>query len=538
VLKARDETAKIVSRPMEQSHDSAAPGPLLPSRLLAWSNARLLAGVTALALAIRIYLSVTSYCISGDGVSYVLMARDFAEGRSTRALASVFPPLYPWLVMLMHGGVRDWEVAGDLVSSVLGALTCIAVFYLVREQLGRRDLAAGAAALVAIHPGLADYSASVRTEAGYIFLAVASAALILSGIRHRSLWKIALAGAIYGVAYLYRSEAIAMPVFVTGFMIAGVLLWKEWTVKWGVAAAVIFVAAFLITGGPYLAFINLGSPHFVFSREFKAAVLFGMGDATRNKELWHALAYRGDATILTPFLMAPGLFLGKFARELLLSPYYFVAALGVLLSVILAWGIAICGRAVLARWTNGFLVLLIIFYTAGFAISYPGPRFMLHLVPLTFGWVMLGLDDVARRLATSGFGARVPGGAIAGVVAIALLPQTLTPIGRDLSAYRYAGEEIARDAPAPRAVVASDERVAFYADARWILTPDEPPKPDWCTWLEAHGAGVYLMLADKDAIRLAITDNLPCLRLVKRYARDRVRHFDLYKVKAAKPGER
>ncbi len=536
MLKARADTAKIVSRPMEQSHDSAATGAPIPARILGWSDAALLAVVTAVALAIRVYLSLTSYCISGDGVSYVLMARDFAEGRSSHALASVFPPLYPYLTMLAHTLVRDWELAGDLVSSGLGALTCIAIFYLVREQLKRRDLAIGAAALTAIHPGLADYSASVRTEAGYIFLAVAAAAVILPGIRARRLGTIALAGAIAGVAYAYRSEAIAMPAFVAGFMIVGAFLWRAWSWKWGAAAAAVFAAAFLITGGPYLVFINLGSAHFVFSREFKAAVLFGMGDATRNKELWHALAYRGNATIFTPFLIAPRLFLGKFARELLLSPYYFVAATGVLLSAILAWGIAVRGKAVLGRWADGFLVLLIVFYTAGFAISYPGPRFMLHLVPFTFGWVMLGLDDIARRLAASSVGSRVPASAIAGVVAIVLLPQTLTPIGRDLSAYRYAGEEIARDTPGPRAVIAGDQRIAFYADARWILTPDRPLKPDWCSWLETRGEGVYLMIADKDARRLGIADDLPCLQLVKRYSRDDTRHFDLYKVKPANRG--
>jgi Dolichyl-phosphate-mannose-protein mannosyltransferase len=519
---------------MEQSHDSAAPGAIVPARMLAWSNGAILAAITGLALAIRVYLSVTSYCISGDGVSYVLMARDFADGRTARALESVFPPLYPYLIMLAHRAIGDWELAGDLVSSVLGALTCIAVFHLVREQLGRRDLAIGASVLAAIHPGLADYSASVRTEAGYIFFAITAAALILSGIRRRRLGAIAIAGAVSGIAYTYRSEAIAMPVFVAGFMIAGAVLWRRWTLGWGAAAAATFVALFLVTGGPYLALLNLGSAHFVFSREFKAAVLFGMGDVTRNKELWHTLAYRGDATIFTPFAIAPSLVLRKFARELVLSPYYFVAAMGVLLSAILAWGIAVRGRAILSRWADGFLVLLILFYTAGFAISYPGPRFMLHLVPFTLGWLMLGLDDLARRVGESALGARVPAGALAGLVAIVLLPQTLTPIGRDLSAYRYAGEEIARTTPGARAVVANDERTAFYADARWVLTPDQPPKPDWCGWLEARGDGVYLMVSDKDATRLGIADDLPCLRLIKRYARDRTRHFDLYKVTSGK----
>src|SRR5713226_6162780 len=44
------------------------------------------------ALAIRLYLSLTSYCIAGDGVAYLGMARDFAAGEPAKALDNVFSP--------------------------------------------------------------------------------------------------------------------------------------------------------------------------------------------------------------------------------------------------------------------------------------------------------------------------------------------------------------------------------------------------------------------------------------------------------------
>src|SRR5260370_35671720 len=50
------------------------------------------------ALAIRLYLSLTGYCIPGDGVAYLGMARHFAAGESPNGLDNGFSPLDPKLV--------------------------------------------------------------------------------------------------------------------------------------------------------------------------------------------------------------------------------------------------------------------------------------------------------------------------------------------------------------------------------------------------------------------------------------------------------
>src|SRR5216684_705860 len=89
------------------------------------------------ALAIRLYLSLTSYCIAGE---------------PAKALDNVFSPLYPYVVSLAHSLVTDWEVAGNLVSALLGTAAIATIYYMTREVFERRDLAFGAAALAAIHP--------------------------------------------------------------------------------------------------------------------------------------------------------------------------------------------------------------------------------------------------------------------------------------------------------------------------------------------------------------------------------------------------
>ena len=116
------------------------------------------------------------------------------------------------------------------------------------------------------------------------------------------------------------------------------------------------------------------------------------------------------------------------------------------------------------------LALVTAFYIVGFSFSYTGARFMLHLIPFTFGWVIAGLATVSEgfsRITTSGWRARIPRSAPAIAIAVILLPQTLWPVGYDMRGVRYAGEEIARrSAGKPGAVAARDGRFAYYAGAR------------------------------------------------------------------------
>ena len=157
--------------------DSAQDSDWLPARLGSVPQNQALALMVGLAFAIRLYLGLTSYCISGDGVGYLGMARGFATGDWTEALRSVFSPLYPLLIAAAHPVLHDWELAATLISAILGAAAVATIYWMTREVFGRHDLALGAAALAAIHPELAAYSASVRTEAGYIFLMTAAVGL-------------------------------------------------------------------------------------------------------------------------------------------------------------------------------------------------------------------------------------------------------------------------------------------------------------------------------------------------------------------------
>jgi hypothetical protein len=505
---------------------------IVPEALLALSDGTIVAALTGLALALRGYLSILSYCISGDGVAYLGIAKHIAAGDYAHALASVFPPLYPALIVAVHAIVPNWELAGDLISAVLGGITVIPIFYLFREILERRDLAVVAAALTAIDPELVGYSASVRTEAGYIcFLAFAVWIAILA-IRHGRIGMALASGVITGVAYLYRTEAVGVALFVPVFVMLGAFVWRQWQIGWALLAAFAFGAAYLVVASPYVAYLSKSAGHLTFSREFHAAVMYGMGDVTGNREKWQALAYHGNASLLAPLFAAPRVFLTKFASDFAMSFYFMAEALDPLLAVLLIIGLYYRGRAIASDWADAFLALMILGYVAGFAISYTGPRFMVHLIAFMFGWIALGLVAASQWISETLGGRRLHPAWCAMAVAVVLIVVAVQNDSYDVRGIRYAGEEIARISSGPRSVVSDDKRFAYYADAQQIFLPPLGEKTDFCRWLSGEPGQVYVTLSDKEEAHYGVAGGAPCLIKIARFPRGEDRYYDLFKVRS------
>jgi dolichyl-phosphate-mannose-protein mannosyltransferase len=522
---------------MQTSSDGAAGPPWLPRALNDCPRGTAIALTILIAFAIRLYLSLTSFCIAGDGVAYLGMAREFAAGAPAQALKSVFSPLYPWIVAVAHRLIPDWELAGSLVSTILGSAAVATIYLMTREAFDRDDLAIGAAVLAAIHPALAAYSASVRTEAGFIFLLTAAMWMLIAGLKRHRIAIVAASGVGGGVAYLYRTEAIGLMLFALGFMPVAALWWRRWSLKWAALAATVFAGGFLAIASPYLIYLRETTGHWSVGREFTAAMMYGMGEVAPNTGDWQRLGYSTSASPFAPIIANPALYLEKVAGDFFASLYGFFQALGPLLTVLLIVGIWRRGRALLDNFAEAMLALFTAFYIVGFSFSYTGARFMVHLIPFTFGWVMIGLataSEAFSQLIAGGRFARVPQCAPAIAIAIILLPQTLWPIGYDMRGVRDAGEEIARrTAGKPAAVVARDGRFAYYAGASFILMPTAQV-PDLCTWLRSRSDADYLALGNRDERRFGITAATPCVAFIHRYPRYGAGYYDLFEVRHSK----
>jgi dolichyl-phosphate-mannose-protein mannosyltransferase len=513
-------------------------------RLTRWlsrySERRVVGALAAGAALIRLYLVATGYCISADGVAYIAMAREFRAGRAQSALAWVFSPLYSWLISIASHAIPNWELAGELLSAVFGTAGVVLLYYLMREVYGRRGVAAGAAALAAIHPMLAGFGAAVRTEAGYIALVTAALLVLIGAVERKRVALVAAAGMLCGLAYLYRTEGIGVPALAALILVAGPFVWRRWTLGWGFGAAAILVAAFLLIAAPYLLWMRANTGHWTVGRELGVVTMEATGSTVGQLEQWRKLGYQPTTSWLTALRVDPSAYLKKVGRDFSGSCYAFVKALGPLLCAALVIGLWAEGGAIAARWGEAMLAGIIAMYFVGFVLTDTGPRLMLHVVPFTLGWVVVGLVEAAGwldarlSLAHSPLGRMLSGPAIVALVAIALLPRTLFPLGYDQRGLRYAGKEIARRSArgAMVGVAGPDTRVAFYAGATFIPLPVKPgPGEDLCGWLAARSRARYLMIDDRGERRWGGVGGSPCLNLIKRYPRVGATYYDLFAVR-------
>ena len=465
------------------------------------------------------------------------MAREFAASHWREPLGAVFSPLYPLLIAGMHYLMPDWELAGNLVSALLGTGAILSVYLLMREVFGRRDVALEAAALLAIHPQLAAYAASVRTEAGYIGLTTTAVWLLLKAVREARAPMVLLAGLVAGTAYLYRTEAIGLIALGAAYPLAAAVGWRDGPLRKSlvkpVALGLGFAAAAALLAVPYMLFLHAATGNWSVGREFTAAMMFGLGSVAHDPAAWRRQAFAPGAAPLLALIHHPWLYLAKVRADFVVSFYNFVQAAGPVVSVLLVLGCRARGRRILATAAEAFLALVVIFYFCGFALSYTGARFMIHLIPYTLGWVIMGVEALTgglRKIANS-VGWRMPAAMPAVVLALMLLPQTLWPIGYDMRGVRYAGVRIAADNHAGRAVVARDGRVAWYAGARFVALPVSPVA-SLCGWLADRRDAGYLLIGDHDERRFALTPAPTCLQFLTRYPRYGTGYYDLFAVRS------
>jgi hypothetical protein len=497
-----------------------------------WPIPKGLLAIVICGAVIRFYLCIANYCVSGDGAAYIGMAKDYAAGNWRQPLSSVFSPLYPGLIAVLHPLVHDWEFAGDLVSALMGVGGLVSVYLLMREVYGRIHVALGAAALVAIHPALAAYSASVRTEAGYILLTTTSTWLLFKATRERRILYAALCGFISGLSYLYRTEAIGFILLSIGFPVAAALLYRglPMTKAWTLSLSISITALSLVV--PYVIIVHAVTGVWTISRELTAAIMFGFGSITGDTQHWHQAAFSLKTSTISALLDHPGEYARKIGNDFVQSFYGLAQAAGPVLWILIPLGLWKRGRLLLLSAQEAFLAFVVVFYFSGFALTLTGARFISHLLPFTLGWAVIGFDEIRRRLLELTWSHRwqIQATLPAAAVALIMLPQTLWPIGYDMRGVRYAGETIARRNHDRAAVAARDGRVAWYAGVRSVQLP-APTHSRLCDWLmNTHDVG-YLLLDNHDESAFGITSHTGCLEFIARYARYGSGYYDLYSVR-------
>jgi 4-amino-4-deoxy-L-arabinose transferase-like glycosyltransferase len=219
-----------------------------------WARLSVLLAVSA---ALRlVWWRLGPQVIEAEGSYYARVAENLAAGRGLIGLREaglqlLYPPLYPALIAVgVKLGLAS-EAAGRLVSVIAGSWLPVIVCLLARRIHGA---AAGwlAGALTALHPLLIGISAAVLTESTYLTLSMLAILFVVELLARDSRpWALG-AGALFGLAYLCRPEALLLAALASmGLVLANLRDWRR-----AAGRAALLLAVLGLLAAPYVIFLH------------------------------------------------------------------------------------------------------------------------------------------------------------------------------------------------------------------------------------------------------------------------------------------
>jgi hypothetical protein len=177
-------------------------------------------GVPVLILTASLAVRVTALAywqtgaMENESAEYARLAENLRNGIGFVGLAMpgtdlLFSPLYPALIAAASCVTSNYEWAARLVSLFLCSLVPLLVFGIASRLFSLR-IAVIAALLTMLHPLLVNLSFTGYSEGPYITLLLAATYVVVRALNYPSNGAWVLVGAIFGLAYLLRAEAVAI----------------------------------------------------------------------------------------------------------------------------------------------------------------------------------------------------------------------------------------------------------------------------------------------------------------------------------------
>lgn len=216
--------------------------------------------------------------IEQEGAEYARIAENLRNGLGYVGIATpgtelTFPPLFPLLIAAASLVTHDYELAGRLVSFLLGVLLPLPVFG-VAVRLFQRRTAIIAAIITILHPLFINLSITVFSEGPYATLLLSGVYLALRAFDRPSVKRWSLVGWAFGAAYLLRQEALVPLLVAVLFALTAGDAGRVVKIKRGVAAMVVF--AVLALPQVILLYRSTGE----LRLEGKSAIVFAVGIRT------------------------------------------------------------------------------------------------------------------------------------------------------------------------------------------------------------------------------------------------------------------
>ena len=485
-----------------------------------------LAAFVVVAFLIRIPLVFFPEVVYNDGVEYARIAKHILGGNWSEGFV---PPVYPALMAALGFFVRDFEIAGIMISVFFGAALILPVYHFTKVLFDGRT-AIIAAIFAVFQPLFFAYSGSVLTESTYYFIVAMTALFGWLAFAKGRVVHIFLFSFLAAMAYLTKPEGIGFLLVFVVWVICinppGLVKRRFRTRLW---MAILALACFIIVSLPYLAQIrkDLGSWHISKKATVSIGALQQEEEDGARESVQQFPKRRVDISTLAknPFSLLAKVSFG-FLEGLLkfqqgFTPYLFFFA-------IIGFLVKINGRY---PWKPNFYSLSHVLFFFGFVLSFfwITKRYTSQMMPMVLPWAAWGfwcaVSWSSKKLVEYRHVQRMGFNALClGIIIIALLTQGVLSTGRGhRQIQRDVGLWMKANLPRDTKFMSRLPQEGFYAQMPWTRIKKSNYNE---IIVDARSQGAKYLVID-DAVLYDVKD-----------FRENIAKGDLFLVKEWKKGNR
>lgn len=465
-----------------------------------------LAGLLLLALVVRVAIARLEHVLQGDEGAYLWLGRTLMSGGGYQFFGKPelhYTPGYPIVSGLVWLVVRDLELASKICFVLFGMLTVIPVYLLCRRLYGRPS-ALVAAGLVAVSPALTSYTIfyGSMTEPLYFCVLLWAVYASITAMEEGRWPAFALAGALFGLAYLTRPEGWLWLAVTVVYLAAVFIARRRPAARW-LAGVAVLLAGFLVVAFPYLLYLRQHLGYWTLTGKswmaYVQQITLAEGryvefdrmswalDSSGREVMYHSLEKFTRHSLLGEFLSDPRAFIRHTLQDVreLDSIFLSKRVLPFFLLPFIGLGLFRTGWDRRRLRQELYLIALVLVTSAALAVFTNQLRFYLGTLIMLLMWAGHGLVEFSRwagetltqwmRAEAAGRWAR--GVLVVGTVSICAYYLAVQPAAvRDGLAYqRFYYKEVgewlkANSAPDAR-VMSRGAIVAIHADRFWVPFP-------------------------------------------------------------------
>lgn len=349
--------------------------------------------LTAAGFAFRLlhYFLFAGYIVAGsDAMQNIKLGRNLATGNFNGVLDTYWPPLYPILIGVVTFFLDDLVLPAIIISIIAGSLAVPLTYYFVRQSYGH-DAGIIAAVMAVFFPYLINSVFAIGTENLYLLFIVGALFIGWKGVINDSPTMFLCTGALLGLGYLTRPEAIGYPIFFIALAV-GKAVWKKRPFRRETVLQVASILlGFALLSVPYLLYLKSETGSWTISGKMGKNFASGIFSEEAPKDA--RARSREDSVDTRPTIR-------NLASNFLFNLREAHKAISELMPIflILLAGLGLLGEKVSEERLKreAFLVAFCFLTIFGYAATWVLERYLYILFPICFGWIALGIIRLER----------------------------------------------------------------------------------------------------------------------------------------------